>query len=96
MFECRQAAETLLCLNTTPEPQQPPAEHKEEPEQEAAVVSVPEEDMADLEAPNEDAAGDTIFSPLQALVQDIMQQQKKRAQVNTAIEWTMPGGNSSL
>lgn len=64
---CREAAETLLFLNGT-DPEDPPG----------ATAAASESPKSRPKA--EDGAA-TDVSPLQALVQDIMQRQKQRAQV---------------
>ncbi|EIE24212.1 hypothetical protein COCSUDRAFT_41487 [Coccomyxa subellipsoidea C-169] len=77
-----EAAKMLLCLNST-EPvargDQAPAQEGASPPPAAAAASKEEPQAAAEDAPTE-AGNASIVSPLQALVQDIMQQQKQRAQ----------------
>ncbi len=79
----REAAKMLLCLNST-EPvargDQAMAQEGASPPPAAAAASKEDPQAAAEDAPTE-AGNASIVSPLQALVQDIMQQQKQRAQV---------------
>ena len=74
----------LLCLNST-EPVARKDGHLEEGDSSLVAAAGKDPWPAEEEAADGSAAAATV-SPLQALVQDIMQQQKQRAQVPTLFQ----------
>ena len=96
---CREAAKMLLCLNST-EPVARKDGHLEDGDTTLVAAAGRDPRLAEDDAAAAGNAAAATVSPLQALVQDIMQQQKQRAQVpsifliaarltvSTAIAWT--------